>query len=328
MKTNWRKPAVSLLIAAIGIMAGCKKNEAPQPQTQPVVNKLVPNNDNYSSMANFFAKNGAQMQTYTINGATGGSFKTPQGTVVTIPANAFYNNLYQIVTGPVTINFKDIYKKSDMLLSNVTTNAVDGTPLKSGGEFYIKATAAGSPLTLAQTIAVTQPLNGTPLDTTMKAYVKNDTTGLPQDTVGWAAAHFNANLLLGLGYYVYDLAQFNPPTDSGSWCNTDEPNYFAAYAQAALTVHETDTAANYGTYVYLIIKNINTTCACHTYSADYFNYAYVPLGMACTIVAVGVKNGKVYSSFTPITLSVNQTANFSMTETTTAAFEATLNALN
>ncbi len=187
-------------------MAGCKKNEAPQPQTQTVVNKSVPNNDNYSSLADFFAKNGPQMQTYTINGATGGSFTTPQGTVVTIPANAFYNNLWQIVTGPVTITFKDIYKKSDMLLSNITTVTTNETPLVSGGEFYIQATAAGSPLQLANQLTITQPLNGAPPDPNMMPYIKApDTLPHPLDTAGWSQELANDVVSADINSHIFTL---------------------------------------------------------------------------------------------------------------------------
>lgn len=62
MKTNFVKTAVTLLISAIAVIVGCKKNDTVQPAT------TTPNTntDNYSSMANFFAKNGVPTQTYTI----------------------------------------------------------------------------------------------------------------------------------------------------------------------------------------------------------------------------------------------------------------------
>ena len=66
----------------------------------------------------------------------------------------------------------------------------------------------------------------------------------------------------------------------------------------------------------------------YNYGTNTFPYLYAPQGLQCTVVAVGVKGGTVYSSFTPITITSNQTVNFSMTATTTAAFESALTALN
>jgi hypothetical protein len=327
MKTNWKRSAVSLLIIVIAFIGGCKKNETPQPST----NTSVPNTDNYSSMADFFVKNGAQMQTYTINGANGGSFTTPQGTVVTIPADAFYNSLSQIVTGPVTINFKDIYKKSDMLLSNVTTNTTTGVILQSGGEFFIKATSAGSPLTLANPLTITQPLNGLPADANMKAYVKGpDTAGAPTiDTTGWAAANYRANVIATYESYVYTLTQLPAPSAQGTWCNSDHPSYFAAYPQAILTAHSVDTGFKYMAKTFIFFSGINAGLSCEDYTnMDDPYFPNVPIGIQGTLIAINVKYGKVYSSFTTITLSANQTVNYSLTETTTAAFQAALNALN
>lgn len=68
----------------------------------------------------------------------------------------------------------------------------------------------------------------------------------------------------------------------------------------------------------------------HVYNdvGNAFPYNYAPVGLPCTVVAIGVKDGKVYSSFTPITISANQTVSFSMSETTTADFKSQLAALN
>src|ERR1017187_3980285 len=118
-----------ILLIAITAIVSCKK-DTKSSTTTPTP---TPAADNYSSVNAFFSKNGVAMQTYTINGTTGGSFTSPQGTTVTIPANAFLTQASVPVTGNVTIQFKDIYKKSDMLLSNMPTMMQSGAPLKSGG---------------------------------------------------------------------------------------------------------------------------------------------------------------------------------------------------
>lgn len=311
------KIAYTILFATIITISACHKDDVIAPST-------MSNTDNYSSMANFFAKNGVTTQTYTITGSAGGSFTTPQGTVVTIPANAFANNLWQVVAGPVTISFKDLYKKSDMLLSNVPTNTFTGAALKSGGEFFIKATSGNMALNIASPLTIKQPLNGFPLDSNMKVFIKPG-----NDTVGWIATDSAGYTEPTLAGYVFSLYQFNSLVDSGSWCNSDNSTYFSAYPQTTLTLKESDNPANYDTYVFLVFKGINSMV--HVYikdSVNTFPYNYAPLGLQCTVVAVGIKNGTVYSSFTPITISTNETVTFSMSATTTASFKSQLNALN
>ena len=179
MKSTFKKAACSIGIAAITITAGCHKDSTPTPSSTPPANGGG-NADNYSSMGSFFAQNGVATQTYTVTNSAGGSFTTTQGTVVTIPANTFVNNLFQQVSGTVTIAFKDIYKKSDMLLSNMPTNTFTGAPLKSGGEFFIKATAGGNAVYLANIITVKQPIGPFAIDSNMRSFIKpaNEIVGI------------------------------------------------------------------------------------------------------------------------------------------------------
>ncbi len=319
MKTNLKKTA-GVILFVLSVVMGCHKDST-QPTT--TTTKTTANTDNYTSMANFFATNGVAMQTYTVTGSAGGSFTTPQGTQVTIPANAFDNNLWQTVTGTVTINFRDIYQKSDMLLSNIPTNMNTGAPLKSGGEFFIKATSGGTAVNLVNVITVKQPLNSAPLDSGMSAFFKP-----VNDTIGWGVNDSDGYSIPTIANYVFSLYTFNEPVDSGTWCNSDNPSYFSAYPQTVLTLKESDNPANYDTYVFLVFKSINAMVHVYNGSGDAFPYNYAPVGLQCTVVAVGIKGGAVYSSFTPITISANQTVNFSMTATTTADFKSQLAALN
>lgn len=62
-------------------------------------------------------------------------------------------------------------------------------------------------------------------------------------------------------------------------------------------------------------------------SPQNFPYYYAPVGLQCTVVAIGIKNGVLYSSFTPTTISNNLTVNFSLNSTTTTDFVAALKLL-
>ena len=328
--------SILFVIAIVSIIAidSCKDSHNPAP-----IPTYTPTPDNYSSMSDFFNKNASPMQTYTISAAAGGSFTTPQGTNVSVGANSFIDiHSNPITSGNITIEFKDIYKKSDMLLNNMpTTYYYTGGPMKSGGEFFIRAMQGNNFLRLTGTnpITIKQPLMGNALDTGMRAMVTvrvgdgwewgpglRDTFNHPVDT-----------LSMTLSDYVFNLYQYSPysqPYDTGSWCNSDNSNYFSAYTQTSLTIVANDSVSTYDTYVFLLFKNLNSMV--HVYQGypnnELFPYLYAPVGLQCTVVAVGVKNGTVYSSFTPITISANQTVNFTLMPTTTDAFKTALKALD
>jgi hypothetical protein len=319
-----KKLITLICIVAIVAIVSCKKKDT---TVNPSSNTTPPAADNYSSIADFFSKNNAAMQSYSINATTGGSFTTPQGTVVTIPANAFLTQSNVLVTGNVTIQFKDLYKKSDMFLSSMPTNSLFGGPLKSGGEFFIKAIAnnsalildTGKSITVAQPVALTGGLDS--LNAQMPFVVVQDTVGM-----GWNQT--NADSVTSFVHeYIFNLYHFNAPVDSGSWCNSDNSTYFSAYPQTLLTLHPNDTLGVYGTQSFLLFSNLSSMV--HVYDdGTNFPYYFAPQGLHCTLVAVGVKNGKLYSSFVPITITANLTVNFSLTLTTTSDFNTALKALN
>ncbi|MEP6950182.1 MAG: hypothetical protein ABI863_12935 [Ginsengibacter sp.] len=284
--------------------------------------------DNYSSVNDFLNKNGIALRTYTIDAANGGSFTTAQGTIVTIPSGAFVTQSNLPVTGNVTIQFKDIYKKSDMLLADMPAMTSFQYPLKSGGEFFIKAISNGSAVVLApgKKIDVTQPASLTGgLDTINKQapFVKvQDSTGNGWYPSSDAVSYFSDT-------YVFDLYQFHSPVDSGTWCNSDNASYFFNYNLTNLTLKPNDSASLYGTQVFLVFSKIN--CLVHVYNDYYssdFRYMYAPGGLQCTLVALGVRNKVLYSSFVPITITANESVSFSLSKTTTDQFKSQLAALN
>jgi hypothetical protein len=311
------KKTIFLLGTAIALMGiSCKKNTEPIPEETP--NPVTPT-ENYSSLADFYSKNGAPVETFTVNSANGGSFISQKSTTVVIPANAFQTN------GIVTVKFRDIYSKSDMLLSNKPTNCWYYAPLVSAGEFFIKATINNSPAQLTGSVGINifQPLNG-PVDTAMKAFgAVGDSTG--NFAWGWNSQY---SVISTASNYIFSMYQFSAPVDSGSWCNSDNPTFFGTVPQTTLTANPTQTG--YSPDVFLVFSGVKSMI--HVYktwgSSTSFPYNYAPVGYQCTLVAIGVKDGKLYSSFTPITISNNQTVNFTMSETTTEAFKTSLNALN
>ena len=319
-----------IAIALFLILTACKK-DSKTTTVPPPTNST----DNYSSVKAFFAANGAAMQTYTVNAITGGSFISPQGTTVTIPPNAFITIANAPVTGNVTIQFKDIYKKSDMLLSNMPTQLLQGDPLKSGGEFYIKALSNNSAIKLAsgKKIAVSQPASLTGgLDTinAMQPFIQTPFFLCPAQcppTYAWDTSNTGIVSYYNTIGYVFNLYQFHAPVDSGTWANSDNATFFSAYQQTQLNIVANDSVNKYGTYVFLLFKNLTSMVHVYNYY-EMFPYSYAPIGLQCTVVAVGVKNGTLYSAFVPITISANQTIHFTLSPTTTSAFTTQVKTLD
>ena len=284
--------------------------------------------DNYASVNDFFEKNSDPVSTYTVDAGSGGSFTTAQGSTVTIPPGAFVSASNTTVTGNVTIQFKDIYKKSDMLFSNVPAETFYGYPLKSGGEFFIKAFSNNSAVDLVpgKKITVTQPANLTGgFDTVNKQIpfvMVNDSIGRGWETTP-ADSIFNSTQ-----GYVFSFYQFRSPLDSGSWCNSDNASYFSAYTMTNLILHPNDSVNEYATTVFLLFSNLSSMV--HVYYDSYsgFPYNYAPQGLPCTLVALGVKNGTLYSSFVPITITANETVSFTLSKTNTNEFKNQLKALD
>jgi hypothetical protein len=289
--------------------------------------------ENYSNIQDFFSRNEVQMQTYQINGDMGGSFTTPQGTIVTIPANAFETQLGAPITGTITIEFKDIYKKSDMLLSNRATDTWTG-PLKSGGEFFIRATSNGIPVLLAdgKSIAINQPrvLTGNDPANDMLPFVG----AVVLDSMQGGAGNFVWNnnpgdtILYNPMAYIYNFYQFSTPISNGTWGNSDNPDFFAAYPQTSITIHSNENIYDFGEQLFLVFSGVNSMVHVYNTSNYDFGYYYAPQGMSCTAVAIGVKDGNLYSGFTSITIGANQTYNINLTQTTTGDFKNSLDALN
>lgn len=329
----------AMLISIISItLVECKKDTletqvTPLNNTPPVT---------YASLQDFFDENAAPVQTVTINAATGGTFTSPQGTVVTIPANAFVTSGGAPITGNVTVEFKDIYTPSDMILSNMPTQTATG-PLVSGGEFFIDVAVGGNPVALAPgaNITVNQPTMGVPVDPGMMPYVFNTDSAVWQAPVATAPTF---TILPGdstttnipgtkpdsIGFtangYIYQVLSLDP----WAWHNADRPLTGSGFTTLTVNINNIDsTSIDYNTNVYLVFTGINSTVSIYQdWSSFDFPYSYAPIGLQCTVVALSIEDGKVYSSFTPITIGTNQTVNISVTETTTDAFKTALDALN
>jgi len=329
MKTKNHHHFLFLLLFLFVIYFGCKKSN--------VMTSSGPN-ETYTSVNDFFAKNGKlPSQYFTVSGTVGGSFTGSEGTKVTFPPNAFIDGNGKIISGNVTVRLVELYNKSDMFFSGVLPVEDDNTLLHSGGEFFIGGTYNGQFVGLAPgkrfTALMPKDLKDTLANPIAFNFLRDsiDDNGL----LGWDEANENNflndstndydSLINTATNYIWSGYHFSTTFgDSGVWCNSDQE--FTNTNYGSINIIPTDSPSTYGTTVFLIFK---IKAMMHVYQVgDAYPDPFAPIGYAATIVAVGVKNNTLYSSFTPVTISNGLNVNFKLKPTTSNQFKSALNALN
>ncbi|HNW99641.1 MAG TPA: hypothetical protein PKK00_14640 [Bacteroidales bacterium] len=318
-----RKIATIIIIVLIGITSyTCKKDTLDINDTNDVNTDV-----SYSNVQDFFNHNGVQSEYFTFNNAVGGTFTSVKGSQIIITPNTFVHVGDSAVTGNVTLEFKDVYNKSDMVLTDISTENYAYQVMSSAGMFFIRVKQNSETLDIApgKKINVIQPSNTLEVDSAMAPFVAGQDSFAnvwfpsANDTIAYTASG-----------YIYSMYNFSNPIDSGTWCNSDNPSYFANYTQTTFTAEPTDDPTQYGTQVFLLFTDINGMVHVYmNYTTTYnFPYYYAPLGANCTLIAIGVKDEKLYYAKKDITITQNMTTTFSLTETTTNDFINLLKTLN
>lgn len=111
--------------------------------------------------------------------------RTPNGTLVIVPAHAFVNDDGTVPDGPVTLHIQEAFQPSDFILHNLTTSS-DGRILQTGGMVCITAQANGRALRLAEEASLTVSIpNGGNFDPQMELFYAENT---PAGGVNWKPA--------------------------------------------------------------------------------------------------------------------------------------------
>jgi len=298
-----------IVVSLTAVIACRKTNETVQPAAPA-----------FTTLANFFKANGATTQTFAFDAAAGGTFTTPKGTVVEVPGNAFVNTIGLPVDGTVTLDVRDIYTKSDMILSNVTSKSVSGSPLISGGEAFFKYSQNGHPLKLNDANPITVRMPRTQGSTPMELY-----TALVDTPTGGIKWFPNPNPIDTMNSYLsYQLNALVGTVDPGSlWTNCDHA--FDNYTSTNLTITLDPDFYNISSFI--AFDNVNTVVSLYPYG-EVFTYNYAPLGYHGHLVFIGIKNGKLLTEIQPLTIVENQTVELHPTENNAAALKQQLEALN
>lgn len=261
----------------------------------------------YNDIQGFFEANGVQDQNFTVDAATGGSVTGEEGTIVTFPANAFVDESNNPVTGMVDIAIKEIFKPSQMILSNKPTNAInfsnENTFLLSEGETEVEISQNGNPLVLASGVSyqISVPSAGG-LDNDMLPFAgtTSDAEGIvwtPTADVGIQGG--GMQYVTSPASYIYDAF------DTG-WSNCDK---FYGYPGAQTTnyINLSNSPNATETVIFLVFEE-NNLPAVVKFTTPYANgiQSYVdmlPEGLAVTYIAITLENNQQYLAVDNVTIT-------------------------
>src|SRR5690606_13790530 len=179
---NTLKNILGLTFIAALTFTGCSSDDDNNGNEDPIVE--TPQPDGEALQQTFLENRGENIQTGTIDAETGGSIYGDQGTELVFEPNAFLDGNGSPVTGDVTIELIESYKKSDMLLMNMPTNGRrpngDVETIISGGEFYVNATKDGENLQLDEGFTLLAPAANNVFDADMAIFngVDEDCDGI------------------------------------------------------------------------------------------------------------------------------------------------------
>jgi hypothetical protein len=318
-----KKIISSLAIAAIMFFGSCKKN-----------NEVIPgptDNTSATSLGDFFESRVTPVENFTLTAQTGGAFTGAHGTVVTFPPNAFADQNGNIVTGNVTIHFKEVFSNTEMIYSNVLPISYNNA-LNSGGQYFIAASKNGQAVQLApgKSYEAVMPAQGE--DPGMMLFL-----GDPQENpdsllaVEWQPIVQNEDSLFMNGSFSFNSIDdsYSIELDTMCWSNIDAFTNFTSYFDITITLTGVSGLDNSNTAVYAIFDNenavwptgvsgwgsISNNVVVETHLGD------IPLHF----VVISVVNGQLYSGLLAVTPAPNTPLTIAMTPTTAEDLDTLIN---
>ncbi|WP_027418079.1 hypothetical protein [Crocinitomix catalasitica] len=291
-----KKITYLILTISLGLFS-CKKHE------------IIPGPIPTSNLENVFTDNVEDAkQDFTINNNAGGSFTGVDGTIVTVPVDAFVYADGSTVTGAVNIEMIEVLNYNDMVLMNKPTVSGDNI-LVSGGQLKITATKSGSQVYLAPDASLSVMVPTDAPDDRMALYEGIESLDGPVD---WALIEdtvvvVEEDSLEGGVYYYFE---FDNP-DLG-WINCDYRWDNPAPQTTISAVLDAEYRIRY-TSCFVVFPEINSVI--NLYPNDTISSTYrlnnVPTGSRAIFVCVAEIDDVYYSYIsdeTAITMDHMETA--------------------
>ncbi len=278
----------------------------------------------YNPYPNNGNNNSNTQQTIEFRNSNGFSGHLNQGTYLNIPANAFVNNNGQVIDGHIYLTINEIYKKSDMFLSAISTVS-DTSLLQSGGMLYLSATQNNTTVSLKSGVHILAsfPVNGTPLNMQvfngasssngftswkLNADTVNNYIVLKKDSTGKA------------GYY------YNMYSSGLNWLNCDHFNTQTPTTTVKVSVANSSLFSG---MTCALVYQVNSETMMNPDTGKYnFMITGSPVGLKATIVVFAQKNYANYAAFVPVTITSNMLQTVTLSQMDENTFKSKLRALD
>lgn len=313
--------ATALLVSLIGFTA-CKKN------------KVEPINE-VQNTRDFTKKLGSQKETFTLK--TSDLPKTlnlKNGTKITIQPNSFTIN-GQPATGDVSIETYEMLSRSAIMLSGTNTNHISGSPLISQGFIYVGAKVNGQEVDkyLQKPMSIKMPAKGQAF-TQIWEGVENvgDAKQMAWQAPKAANGQNNQREVKAIeDEFAFDFGQLG-------WVNCDIfYNSSAPKTTVRVTIlNNPGTMATFRgftgeTFVFFCANGDNVVA--QLYTADGANKVKsydnsMPIGSEGKLISFSIKDGKYYFAKKDVTITADMNESLTLAETTEAAVQAEITALD
>jgi hypothetical protein len=297
------------------------------------INNMKSNYRNNTAIEKFFKQNQKPSQIFIINAQQENTVKGTGGTVVKIAPNSFVDKNGEVVKGDVEFEMKEMYSKSDMILSNAHTVCNDQV-LKSGGEVFIGASRNGEPLILAHDKPMSvgfptiskepmQLFNGEPNNSSVNWNLSSPTEVTPiadpNSSTGYSYNFTSSNMnWLNCDAFTNRRSNSFGPLNPTTKVNVRLPNRYDSTNTAVFLVYKGQNSVTkfdgFSTYD-------GTTRMKSDQNAFDTKWYSVDQGSDVTIVAISEINGQYYSSMQSTIIQKDHTADLIMNPTTLDQFK-------
>ena len=325
MKTNLKN--IGLLFLATILLASCNNDNNDTAITPPTAAK-------FAAVRKEALDKITQKFTMTA-GAGVVTFTSTNGVKININGNCLTKN-GNPVTGAVDIEYVEIFKKGNMLVTNKPTMGImangNRALLISGGEFFIKATQGGVDLAPGCNISLQVPTSLTGgLDNAMILW-----TGIidANGDLAWKDARDATGANGGQGGVKGEGNNYFVSFGNFGWTNVDR-FYSDPRPKTTILVGAPQGYNNTNSSIYLSYdgQGQNALAKLDTYTtAGLFSehYGQIPVGLACHVIFATEDNGQWRYAIKAVTVQANDIYNFTLADTnvgTEAQLIAAINAI-
>ena len=326
-----------LLTGATMMMISCSKNDGSTGIKPPAAEK-------FKQVRSDALKDITQTETFKSD--EGIDFTSEGGVHLTINPGSMYQN-GNAVTGDVTFEFIELYKRGEMLAVNkpLMGTAADGVtkgPLVTGGQFYINVTKDGAPVDASYTMAVPAANTGQ-LDTNMLIWegVENEEGNVEWNEVNCGMidrpALLRANIQIdggGCPFLTYNGDIYYDVFSSHfGWTNIDIL-YSLPDPKTQVWVRIPAGYDNTNCAVYVVYKDKpGALAAMDVWDTDKKmfteHYGLAPIGFSFYAVFVSVQNdGKYIYAYKDVTVTENMIITFATSDLKTTDKDTLISLIN